>query len=539
VKRLTGVERLAGARRLAGVLLLALLAVSAAARGEDWHGRGRASGRVLDAADRPLPDARVTLRAPDGSGPPPTTTDRRGRWAILGLAGGRYALAVEAVGHIAGEGWVDVADEGPGSPLTVVLRPLSEVTPGGAENPQAVYTWIGKGNSLLAQGKPAAARAEYAKALAEVPREQRPEILQAVARTWFLEGNVEQAVETVKEGLRLAPGHELLRQLLRTLLAELGREAEADPFLAGLTAAPASNAADAEAEEARRFELPPEIATAVAAPAEAPTPGRQGAYKVAFAERSPWGTRDEVLRRGGTPPAAIRQRADAAFRYDLAEESFQVVVPAGEAPPAGWGLLVWVSPGFFGGTVRPEMRELLAQHRLIWVGANQSGNDRVLWDRWALALDAVWNLRRLYAIDPERVYVAGFSGGGRVASALTMLYPDVFRAGLMVMGIDWYHDLPVPDQPGAHWPAPFEKPPRDLLRLARDRRFVVLTGEHDFNRAQSRVVHRELEREGFAAATYLEVPGMSHYDPVPGEWLARAFSVLDPTPSPATPGGAP
>jgi pimeloyl-ACP methyl ester carboxylesterase len=212
-----------------------------------------------------------------------------------------------------------------------------------------------------------------------------------------------------------------------------------------------------------------------------------------------------------------------------------VVVPAGDPPPGGWGLLVWISPGPFGGARRPETLAVLAKHHLIWVGANGSGNDRNRWDRWGLALDAAFHLQKLYTIDPARVYVAGYSGGGRAASALTMLYPDVFRAGLMVMGVDWYRDLAVPDRPGTHWPAPFSKPPRDLLELARTRsRFVLLEGERDFNRAQTRVIRRELENDGFRGVTYLEVPAMSHYDPVPADWLDKAYTALDGAPLPAT-----
>jgi hypothetical protein len=120
-----------------------------------------------------------------------------------------------------------------------------------------------------------------------------------------------------------------------------------------------------------------------------------------------------------------------------------------------------------------------------------------------------------------------------------MLYPDVFRAGLMVMGVDWCGDLPIPDHPGAHWPANFDRPPRDLYRLAHARRFVLLTGERDFNRQQTRVIRDVLAKNDFQRVTYLEVPGMSHYDPWPGEWLAKAFAALDPPPAADGRGQAP
>ena len=274
---------------------------------------------------------------------------------------------------------------------------------------------------------------------------------------------------------------------------------------------------------------PADVAAALAAPPEAPRAGRPGAYEVAFAERAPWSGLEEVLRRAGLARESVLGVHDRALAYEIAGESFQVRVPEGEPPAPGWGLLVWVSPTAFGGPRHPAMPAALDRHRLVWAGADGAGNERPRWDRWGLALDAVWNLGRLYPIDPARVYVAGYSGGGRVASALAMLYPDVFRGGLMVMGTDWYRDLPVPDRPGTHWPAVFARPPRELLRLARERtRWVLLTGERDFNRLQTRAVDAELREDGFRHVTFLEVPGMPHLGPIPDDWLSRALAALDP-----------
>ncbi|HXT52340.1 MAG TPA: carboxypeptidase regulatory-like domain-containing protein [Thermoanaerobaculia bacterium] len=512
-------------RALAAAALLALLTAPLLAEG--WHGGGHASGTVVDVDDKPIAGATVTLRLPDETtGPSPATTDARGRWALLGLAGGRWNLTVEAPGYIHAVGIVEVPESGPAPALQVQLRPLTEVTPGGPENPQAVFLWIDKGNSLLAQGKPAEARAEYEKALKTLPPEQRPDIYQGVARSWFLQGDLERAAQAVQAGLRIEPNHKVLRQLLPMLLEDLGRPQEATAFLAALDAG--TLPPQPQDEEADGGDWPPEIKAIMAAAPEAPVANRTGSYKVAFTERSPRGARDEVLRRSGTPVAIVEKGAPQALRYDLAKESFQVQVPTGEPPAKGWGLFVWISPGPFGGAYRPERVAALAKHHLIWIGANASGNDRNRWDRWGLALDAVWNMQRLYKIDPERVFVGGYSGGGRAASALTMLYPDVFRAGLMQMGVDWFRDLPVPDRPGTHWPAPFAKPDRELYRLAKERaRWVLLTGERDFNRVQTRVIRAEMEKEGFRGVTYLEVPGASHYDPIPADWLEKAYAALD------------
>jgi tetratricopeptide (TPR) repeat protein len=529
--RILRLDRLQGA----ALLVLALLFCLGARPEEDKPiagGVGRASGLVLDADGKPLAGARVTLRIGEGvgTGPPAATTDAAGRWALLGLAPGRWRLSVQAAGWIDAEGWVDVPEEGPGKLVRVTLRPLSEATPGGAEVPHTIYSWLAKGNALLAQGHAAEARGEFEKALRTLPPPQRPEVLRAIARTWYLEGDLERAVGAVEEGLKIAPSDAELRQLLSLLLAEMGRPAEADTFLAALAAGAIAPAA----EEARHQELPPELAARLAAPADAPRAGRPGSYKVAFQERSPLSALSEVLRRADLDRAKELKVTPQALAYKLGDESFEVVVPDGEPPAAGWGLVVWVSPWEFGGLAQvagPTLANVLNARHMIWVGANRAGNDRPRLDRWGLAVDAAYQIERLYRIDPARVYVAGHSGGGRAASALALLYPDVFRGALMMMGVDWYRDLPVTDKPGASWLAPFHKPPSDLLRLARERsRLVLLTGERDFNRASTRAVEAEYRRDGFGKITYLEVPGMTHWGPVTEDWLAKAFEALDPQP---------
>ena len=300
--------------------------------------------------------------------------------------------------------------------------------------------------------------------------------------------------------------------------------------------APAPDASPAPSAQRPASPASPPVATSAGAAAPSPlpaAPGRRGAYTVVLGpERSPWSSLAEVRKRGSIAAETILGHDPKALSYALADETFEVVVPEAAEPAAGWGLLVWISPSPAGGALRPETRRLLAESRLLWVGPNRAGNERSVWDRWGLGLDAAWHLQRLYRVDPERVYVAGYSGGGRVASGLALLYPDVFRGGLMIMGTDWYRNLPMPDRPGAMWPAYFHPPPRALLKLARDRsRFVLLTGEHDFNRLQTKVVEERLRKEGFRHVTYLEVPGLGHAGPVPPDWLARALAALDGPPA--------
>jgi pimeloyl-ACP methyl ester carboxylesterase len=264
-----------------------------------------------------------------------------------------------------------------------------------------------------------------------------------------------------------------------------------------------------------------------------PEAHRRGRYRTAFAERSPLSDPAVVVPRyGGT--AEDLERLDPEARYELAEETFEVYVPEGYAPAAagstsGYGLIVWVSPTRSGGVERPELRALLDERRLLWVGANGAGNPRSTLARAGLALDAARGMAALYDLDPERVYVAGYSGGARMASQLAMLFPEVFRGALSLSGVSFFRPLAVPDRPGHHWQPVFPEPPAEtLLELRRECRLVLVTGGRDFNRAQTRTTWRALTADGFERVTYVEVPGASHYEMFDDlERLREAFAALD------------
>lgn len=512
------------------VALLCLGSAAVGAQAQDWWGYGRAHGVVLGQDEEPVAGARValTLEGAAGEGPEPTTTDAKGRWALLGLAPGRWRLTIEAEGYLSSEGWVMVQESGPGPNVKVELQPLSMETPRGWEgSPSTIRLWLEKGNALLSQGHYAEARAEYEKALRVLPRSQQPEVLRAVARTHFMEGDLEAAERTLKKALVVQPDDAEARQILVALLAELDREAEAREWIARL---------DREGAEAVAPDLAEEVAAEdarTAAPADdrpilTPEAHRPGRYRTAFSERSPLSGLDAQVERFGLSAEEVAALASTDRSYDLAHESFDVYVPEGYDPQTAYGLLVWVSPGPRGGFARPETAAVLDERRLIWVGADNSGNDRATWIRMGLALDAVHNIERLYNVDPRRVYVAGYSGGGRTSSHLAFFYPQVFSGGFFLFGCNFYEQVPVPDRPGTHWPPGMPRPSKPILRQIRaDSRFVLLTGERDFNRPQTEAYYEAMQDEGFEHVTYLEIPGADHYTGLDDAWFRKGIDALD------------
>lgn len=213
---------------------------------------------------------------------------------------------------------------------------------------------------------------------------------------------------------------------------------------------------------------------AFATSAGAATPGLQ--KDVRFDGYSPLATTRELFERETSPLWNARFLAEQAangqalpdYTVDLGAERFAVYVPAAEPPQRGHGLMVFVPP-WPQAAVPKRWLKALDKAGVIFVTSAHSGNDAsVIPRRVALALHGYANVAARHRIDPERVYVGGFSGGARVALRIAIAYPDVFRGALLDGGSDDIGSELVP------------LPTPERLRQAQERlRLVYLYGSAD------------------------------------------------------------
>jgi len=159
------------------------------------------------------------------------------------------------------------------------------------------------------------------------------------------------------------------------------------------------------------------------------------------------------------------------------------------------GVMVYVSP-MKTGRIDPRWREVMNEQNLIYIAANDSGNKTPTNRRMVLAVMAVKALALEHSFDTERIYVSGFSGGGRVASILASQYPAVFTGALYICGVDFWKK---------------DKTPA-IDRLLQNR-FVFLTGSRDFNRDETRKIYRKYLKAGAQQSKLMVIPGLAHAHP--------------------------
>ncbi len=226
--------------------------------------------------------------------------------------------------------------------------------------------------------------------------------------------------------------------------------------------------------------------------------------------------------------AQLKMRMHAAETpppFDISMEKFDIIVPKKYKKGDPHGLFIWISPSP-APSISPEWEAVLAEKKLIFIGAHNSGNNREVFARMRMAVDANDNMRELYDIDDKRVYISGFSGGARVASMLGVTYADMFTGAIPFMGVNFYTDIVTLDKTEV-----FEAryiPHDEIAALAKTScRYVLVTGEKDFNLKNTAAVFENgFKKEGFKSVELMNIPAQGHQPPK-AEWLTKAIDYLD------------
>lgn len=243
-------------------------------------------------------------------------------------------------------------------------------------------------------------------------------------------------------------------------------------------------------------------------------------HHVVFTYNAPLATAPELLRRMYTPLSAAPFGGIAGLPLDLTKESFTVFVPPAK-PANGYALMVFVPPWNDAG-VPVAWLPALRDNGVIFVSADNSGNNQeVHVRRVPLAITAAQNIMQQYDVDPSRVFIAGLSGGARVAFGLALAYPDLFRGAFLNSGSDPIGTARNP------------LPPADLFnRFQTSSRIYFVTGDADqgpLHDAQASA--NTLDEFCVANVTSLTVAHMGHALADGDTFEKVLLSLLNPAPA--------
>ena len=172
------------------LFVAAVLALASPALAQDWKGLGRLEGRVLDPDGKPLADVTVKMNLPARGGGTTIKTDKKGHWALGGIAAGAWEVDLTAPGYAVKKVTVNLPSEA--ARLAPVEVKLEKAAPAGP--PPEVREALEKGDAAFKEGRFADARMQYEKLLALRP-ELANTLYSQIAFAYSREGNYAKAVE--------------------------------------------------------------------------------------------------------------------------------------------------------------------------------------------------------------------------------------------------------------------------------------------------------------------------------------------------------
>jgi tetratricopeptide (TPR) repeat protein len=203
---------------------IAVTVLAGSASAQDWKGLGRMEGKVTDDAGAPLAGATVKLDLPARGGGTTLTTDKKGRWAIAGIAAGTWNIDVVADGYATKAISVSLPTEA--SRLKPVEIQLAKAVAAGP-SPEAREA-LARADAAYKGGHFPEARAEYEKLLPLLPA-VAPRIHQQIGFCYIQEKDDAKALEHLELVLAAEPGNMEVRMIaaqaaLEGKMVDKGRE---------------------------------------------------------------------------------------------------------------------------------------------------------------------------------------------------------------------------------------------------------------------------------------------------------------------------
>tara|TARA_R110002073_G_scaffold28167_6_gene89730 strand:+ start:1283 stop:2041 length:759 start_codon:yes stop_codon:yes gene_type:complete len=188
--------------------------------------------------------------------------------------------------------------------------------------------------------------------------------------------------------------------------------------------------------------------------------------------------------------------------------TWEIDVPDDYDPKNPPGVMVYISPQNIV-NLPTGWLDVTDEKNLIFIAARMSGNNEPVGSRIVMALLALPLVQSSYTINTDRIFISGFSGGGRVASMVSTSFPHIFKGALYSCGANFWQDVNI-----------------EQMENIQNNRFVFLTGTNDFNLNDTKKVYSKYKKAGATNSKLMVIPRMGHSNPKRTKF-AQAIEYLD------------
>ncbi len=131
-----------------------------------------------------------------------------------------------------------------------------------------------------------------------------------------------------------------------------------------------------------------------------------------------------------------------SYEIDFKKEKFYIHIPKNYSESEQFGILVFMNPSNSIRSLPRGWNKVLREKKLIFISPLYAGNSQKTSRRVSLALASAYKLKEVTSIDTARIFISGFSGGGRIAANTSFAYPDLFSGVISICGINYYKKVP-------------------------------------------------------------------------------------------------
>jgi pimeloyl-ACP methyl ester carboxylesterase len=230
----------------------------------------------------------------------------------------------------------------------------------------------------------------------------------------------------------------------------------------------------------------------------------------------------------GRVPHTLRRHPLVQYDLPLKDELFYVHVPENYDNEQPFGILAFVAPS--DAVALPAgLESVLKERRLIYMAPQKAGNSFPVSRRAGLTLAGIIKLQEIYRVDPNRIYVAGVSGGGRVAVRLAFFHPELISGALPIGGADFYEAVPKVHATQADEYGTVPVDPMLALMTRVKVPFALITGDQDPRRGNLLDLYEGGFQKRHFRAKLMDLPGVGHA-PCDATTLGQALDFVE-TPS--------